>query len=463
MKIRFRINYSVWMALGVFGGMFFGSCEALLKVEPENNVSDEGIIVDQPSAQNALNGAYRGAGNGLASSIVSWNIAADNVVSFQGQGTLIAFLQPSVPSGDRTNGYGYNNNYTAINRINHVISSVNDLPNGVFAGNNRERILAEAYALRALSYINLTVTFGAVPIVTQPSTATNQKGIKQSAREQVFAQALSDLNQAETLFGSNNSISDKGRISLWAVYALKARLYLYTRQWEQAEEFASKVIDNTSAFGLTDTPEGFFLTQKSRESIFEFVFSNSSRIPFRNYYLPSTMGGMQDYSVPPDLYNKLTDPNVGGNRVQLIFYGTAAQTYFVNEYAKTDGSSSIQTARLAEQYLIRAEARLKKATPNRTGAIEDINMIKNRAGVPPLYTSTSLPNSELLLVVEDERRYELAFEGHRYFDIIRTERAAEVFGIHEPRYLDPRFWVFPFPYSLVLAYDHDLEQNEAYR
>ena len=460
MKMKYNIIY---LAPMIAGCALLFACEKLLKVEPENNVSDEGIIVDQSSAQNALNGAYRGAGNGLASSIVSWNSAADNIVSFQRQGTLIAYLQPSMVAGDRTGGYGYNNNYTAINRANSVIAGVNSLPDRVFSGNGKEAILAQAHALRALLYLNLTVTFGAVPIVTQPSTATNQNGIKQSSREEVFAQALSDLNHAETLFGSNSSITDRGRISLWAVYALKARLYLYTQQWELAEEYASKIIANSAAFGLTETPEEFFLTQKSRESIFEFVHSNSSRLPFRNYYLPSTMGGMQDYSVPPDLTNKLTDPDVGGNRVQLIFYGTAAQAYFVNEYAKTDGSSSIQTARLAEQYLIRAEARIKKPTPNRTGAIEDINVIKNRARVPLLSLSTTHSNTDLLLVIEDERRYELAFEGHRYFDIIRTGRAAEVFGIHEPRYLNPLFWVFPFPYSLVLMYDYDLEQNEAYR
>lgn len=438
-------------------------CNDLLEIEPENNISDQGIIVDQSSAQNALNGAYRGTAIGLASSIVSWNMAADNVVSFRDQGTLIAYLQPSVGAADRTSGYGYNANYTAINRVNAVIANVNTLPDSEFSGNSKSVILAQAYALRALSYMNLTVTFGAVPIVTQPSTATNQKGIKQSSREQVLTQALNDLNQAESLFGSDNAVSDKGRISLWAVYALKARLYLYTRQWEEAEAYASKIIANTSAFGLTDTPEGFFMTKKSRESIFEFVYSNASKLPFRNYYLPSTMGGLQDYSVPAELSNKLINPLIGGNRTQLIFYGSSAQTYFINEYSKADGSSSIQAARLAEQYLIRAEARIMKQIPDRKGAIEDINMIKARAAIPLLTASTSINNDELLLVVEDERRYELAFEGHRYFDIIRTERAPQVFGIHEPRYLNSGFWVFPFPYSLVLAYDSDLEQNEAYR
>ncbi len=428
----------------------------LLEAESENYVSDKGLINDQLSAQNALNGVYDGAAGAMSSSLQSWNNAVDNVVGFQGN-VIVSFLQPSSDGG-------YSANYVAINRENFIISEVESLPDNKFTGNSKNLILAQAYALRALSYINLTVTFGAVPIVTKPSNATNQNGIKQSPREQVFAHALSDLNKAEELFGSDLSVADKGRISVWAVYALKARLFLYTEQWEKAEEYAAKVIENTAVFGLTDTPEEFFLTQKSYESIFEFPFSNADKLPFYTNYLPSTMGGRQDYIAASQLASLLNDPEIGGNRWQLVFRRTQAdtdQTYFINVYAKTDGSSSIQTLRLAEQLLIRAEARLKKTAIDRIGAIADIDAIRNRAEVEPLTAASTLNTDELLLVIEDERRYELAFEGHRYFDIIRTGRAPQVFGIHEPRYLDPRFWVFPIPLS-ELNTDEDLVQNEAY-
>lgn len=443
------------------------SCESLLETSPEEYISDkEGIIINQSSAEKALNGAYDAAASAEAYGIVTWNIAADNVVSFQGRGTLVAHLQPSVGSADRTNGFAYNNYYTAINRVNSVLSVVNELDESLFTGGVKQKILAQALVLRAQAYMALTKTFGAVPVVTQPSTATNhQDGIKQSPREQVFGRAFEDLDEAERLFGAaGQTVIDRGRASVWAVYALKARLYLYTDRWDEAEEYAGKLIGNTD-FGLTDTPEGFFLTAKSKESIFEYVFSNADKLPFYTFYLPSTAGGLQDYIAAPELAAKLIDPAVGGNRSQLIFRRTNVDTdqdWFVNEYAKRDGSSSIFVARLAEQYLIRAEARLKKASPDRAGAIDDIDAIKSRAGVDSLTAKTSMTNSDLLLEIENERRYELAFEGHRYFDIIRTGRAPQVFGPHEPRYLDQRYWVHPFPYSTVLAYDPDLVQNEGY-
>ncbi|MDR2963510.1 MAG: RagB/SusD family nutrient uptake outer membrane protein [Bacteroidales bacterium] len=444
----------------LFAGLaLFASCDKLLEFEPQNNVSDEGIIVDQISAQKALNGAYSATADGVASSYVSWNIAADNMVPFTAQSTIIAFL-PIVGSADRTSGFGYNGNYRAINRVNNVIANVNELPDNKFTADGKNVILAQAYTLRALSYINLTVTFGAVPIVTKPSNATNQNGILQSPREQVFAQALNDLNQAETLFGSNATLADRGRISVWAVYALKARLYLYTNQWDLAEQYATKVIENT-AFQLTATPEGYFLTQKSSESIFEFPFSTSDKIPLYTYYLPSANGGLQDYVVTPALADSLNDPSIGGNRSQLIFNRPAPNTlpYFVREFTKTDGSSSLQVFRLAEQYLIRAEARLKKSTADIAGATADINVIRNRASVAPL--ASSLSADDLKLALEKERRYELAFEGHRYFDIIRTGRAPLVFGQWEARYENPIYWVFPFPIS-VLTNDPDLTQNAGY-
>ncbi|MBO7548156.1 MAG: RagB/SusD family nutrient uptake outer membrane protein, partial [Bacteroidales bacterium] len=113
---------------------------------------------------------------------------------------------------------------------------------------------------------------------------------------------------------------------------------------------------------------------------------------------------------------------------------------------------------LAEQYLIRAEARLKAATPDIAGACADINVIRSRAGLP----DTDLTDAAALLrLIEQERRYELAFEGHRFNDIVRTGRAAEVFGAYDPVFKDANYWVLPFPNNAILA-DEDLEQNPGY-
>ena len=202
---------------------------------------------------------------------------------------------------------------------------------------------------------------------------------------------------------------------------------------------------------------GFYQTAKSKESIFEFVFSSADKLPFYTYYLPSDKGGRLDYIPNPELSNELLDPEKGGKRSQLI-NDKGDGVLVISQYAKQDGSSSIQTPRLAEQYLIRAEARLKGSSANADGAVNDLNVIRDRAGLSPI---AKTDKETLLLSVENERRYELAFDGHRFNDIIRTGRAADVFAKHDPVFSNPNYWVLPFPNNAILA-DPDLEQNPGY-
>jgi len=269
----------------------------------------------------------------------------------------------------------------------------------------------------------------------------------------------SDLDKAETKLAGTNWNTNKGRVSIWAVYAFKARLYLYQERWADAETYASKLIANTD-LKLTTLVAGnnWFETRFSTEGIFEAACSTSEGNPIRSNFATAAEGGLGDFIVSPDFATLLNNPLKGGKRSIYQSYNTSLAGWLVRIYNKSDKSSSVFLFRLAEQYLIRAEARLKKSTPDIAGAVSDINVIKARAGVPTIALPTTLTAADLLLVVEDENRYEFAFEGHRYGDIIRTKRADVVFGAYEPKYIDPRYWVVPIPTS-ELKNDPDLEQN----
>ncbi len=108
--------------------------------------------------------------------------------------------------------------------------------------------------------------------------------------------------------------------------------------------------------------------------------------------------------------------------------------------------------RIAEQYLIRGEARAQLKNP--TGALADLNAVRSRAG---LTGSTAVTEDEILLAVENERRIEFAFEPHRWFDLIRTDRAAAVLGV-----TDKNKWVLPVPATEVLIEGSSLDQNLGY-
>ena len=107
--------------------------------------------------------------------------------------------------------------------------------------------------------------------------------------------------------------------------------------------------------------------------------------------------------------------------------------------------------RLAEQYLIRAEARAKQGKFE--GAIADLNAIRQRSHVAKYNGGTD--QIDIIAAIDQERRIELAFEPHRWFDLVRTNRAVEVLGI------DSHYTLFPIPNTDVLV-DEDLEQNNGY-
>jgi len=446
-----------------FVGVLLTGCEnELLNFPPQTQIEDGAVIISQSSADKALTGVYSSLSGISGTAILTYETAADNVVLASLRTVVVPLLKADggVTGGaDRTNGGGYGSYYTLINRANHVITDVESLSDALFTSGNKNRILAEAYTLRAFAYFDLARTYGNIPIVLTPSTATNQIGIKKSQKVDVLKQVESDLDKAEAKLTGTNWSTNKGRVSIWAINAFKARLYLYQERWADAEIYATKLINNTD-LKLTSLVAGstWYDTRFSTEGIFEVACSSTEGNPVRSNFTTAAEGGLGDFIVSPDFAILLNDPLKGGKRSIYQSYNASLTGWLVRIYNKSDKSSSVFLFRLAEQYLIRAEARLKKATPDITGATSDINIIKTRAGVPTIATPTTLTASDLLLVAEDENRYEFAFEGHRYGDIIRTKRAGVVFGAYEPKYADPRYWVVPIPTS-ELKNDPDLVQN----
>ena len=443
MKPSYRI-------LGIFAScLLLSSC---LDTRPEDSVSSDGIIVDLKSAEVVLNGAYDAMQTCESYALITLNYASDNVVLYSSQAVIVPQFKAAGTSGwDPTAGGGYNSYYSAINIINTLIA---DLPGISEESAKKDNLLGQGYFLRALAYFDLSRTYGGVPLILEPSESPdNGAGKKKSSYSEVLSQVRSDLEKAVTLF--DESISDKGRASIWAAYALLARVALYQEDYATAENYSSKVIDS-GKFSLCEEISDFFENAKSEESIFEMVFSSADKLPFYTYYLPSDKGGRLDYIPNPELSKALLDPSKGGKRSQLI-NDKGDGVYVITQYAKQDGSSSIQTLRLAEQYLIRADARLKGSSDTE-GAVSDINFIRERASLSPIGKGGK---EELLLALEEERRFELAFDGHRFSDIIRTGRAGAVFAVHDPVFSNPDYWVLPFPNSVIQA-DPDLEQNPGY-
>jgi len=447
-------NISFILLLLVF---IASSCEKVLDQEPQTEVSDNGVISDKKTSLSALYGIYNNLQSGYVSTLNAFNLAGDNIISFATPTILVRDR-----SIDDTGGAPFSSYYVTINRANFIIKRVPGVVDAQFTEKEKNQIVGEAYFLRALAYFDLARFFGGVQIVTEPSERIDtHKGTKRSTVAQTYAQVLADLNAAEQLV---TDVADRSRINLYAVYALKARYYLYREEWALAEEYATKSIVNTATFELVKPFSAFYTGRLTKESIFELIFTPDDVTTYwRSWLSTKDDGGNQTYTTSPALLTALLNPAQGGSRKNIIKAASAPVGYYaVQLYGKKDGTGSLFVLRLAEQYLIRAEARVKKPGQDLAGAVSDLRAIQTRAEVTPLFElKAGTTAAEVLLAIENERRLELAFEGHRFSDIIRTNRVVDVFGSVNPKLKESYQWVFPIPQGSIDK-DPDLEQNPLY-
>jgi starch-binding outer membrane protein, SusD/RagB family len=434
--------------------IIFSSCKkTFLDSSSAQTISDNVAIIDSSSALTATLGVYDGlqdanyyGGDGFA--------AAAFLSSGDGLwvGTLNYYNDFTTHTYRADNTLIYKIWYTiykVVNRANHVIAKVPALDSKLISATSKNQYTGEAYFIRALAFFDLARTFGNAPIVLSPTSDPDQvNGIKQSNQATLYAQVESDLLKADSLLPD---AINRNRITKNTVYAFLARLYLYTRQYDQSETYASKIIGNSN-YSLVDW-NTFINNKATAESIFELAFTTAD--PSAHYGSWSSVNYRNQFCPNSTLYNLIQDPTVGGARKVLIKdISTASITnYFVQLlYWRTNGDNPTYIFRLAEQYLIRAEARINKSTSDLNGALADLNAVRNRSGLAPLVLTSK---EDLQTAILAERRVEFALEPQRWFDLVRTGTANTVLGVDANKY------IYPIPYN-DLAADPDLVQNPSY-
>jgi hypothetical protein len=455
MKANNILKYS-YKAFFISAILLLNSCSDILDLNPQQSVSDASAVVDKKSAEAALAGAYDKlqATSYYGSEFVAAAYLAGNDVKWSGSLNYYrAFNDHSYQSDNTSVGSVWYAIYATLRAANQVIDKTSALSSTVLVVADKNRIVGEAYFIRALSLFDLGRTFGNVPIITKGTiTANDFDGVKQSTQAQVYAQVITDLQTALSLLPET---VNRGRATKNTARALLSRVYLYSENWEQAEAYASLLIAKNTDYQLVDYPT-FFQNKLSKESIFELQFSTSDKNAHYYQWLTSAKGGRHEWAPTEAIVTLLNDPTVGGTRKALVkdeSTATNPKFYVGYLYWRTTGDDPAYILRIAEQYLIRAEARAKKATPDLVGALSDLNAVRTRATVATL---SGLSQSDLILAIEKENRVEFAFEAHYWFDLVRTKRANAVLGV-----TDTRKWIFPIPYNDLQA-DKDLVQNPSY-
>jgi tetratricopeptide (TPR) repeat protein len=221
------------------------SCKKYLEEVPNNALPTETSITDASTARAAIIGTYDRLQGYYASSYPTLGtITTDNVIF---NGTLSEYLQldqNAIPTDNVITVSAYQGIYRTINSANSVIAALPGLADPLLTAAEKNKILGEAYFLRAISYFDLARGWGGVQLQLKPTAdLTGLKGIKRSTLEQTYDQVLSDLVQAEQLLPEDATTRNRAQKS--AARALRARLHLYRKQWADAENYATQVISNS--------------------------------------------------------------------------------------------------------------------------------------------------------------------------------------------------------------------------
>lgn len=432
-------------------------CKKFLNVQPVDQVSDASTIVDATSSETAVRGIYRTMAQNYYGGLYETfgYLGGDDIVWTGSQAVIQQFISHSVTADNNNLESVWAGIYQTINGANNVIAKVPKVVDPTFTAGQQNQLTGEGYFVRALAYFDLARAWGGVPITLTPTTTATQKNnIGRSTLAQTYAQVISDLNTADSLLllpTAQNPV----RANKETAWALKARYYLYQQDWADAEAYASKVIaDNTNYQLLTPFSSWFQPASAvaTKESVFELSYNATYTNSSRGYWQPPANGGTRQWAPNASLVALLDSPQTGGGRSALIGVVSASNTFYGNLFYRSPATDPSYIIRIAEVYLIRAEARAQQN--ELSGALADLNVIRTRAGLP---NSTAVSQSDILLAIEQENRLEFALEPHRWFDLVRTGRAAAVLGVNNPDDL-----LFPIPINEIQLSNGVLTQNPGY-
>lgn len=435
------------------GAFAFSGCTKLLDTKPALYIEQSASIVDKRSAQAALTGAYNALSqNNYQGNTFRYitNLLGDNIKWVGNSPTNREFDVYGVFTTNTRVQELWTAIYKTVNISNNIIQKVPALQDVTLDEAERNRIRGEAFFLRALSYFDLVRLWGNVPVVTKATeTPGDAAAIVNSSPETVYEFIGSDLDSAELLLPLTVQRNRANRSTAWA---LKARLHLYKEEYALAEEYAGRLIGDSANYRLVPSYSQFYTAKNSPESIFEVDYTINNRNSYAsNWFQSPSLGGKKEFLPTDEFVSLINDPAVGGTRSALVF-NVGGVTYGNMNFHIATGEDQSYILRLAEMYLIRAEARAKLGKLEE--GLQDLTIIRARANVAAIeHVATA---EELIDNVLLERRLELAYESQRWFDLVRTGRAQEVLGIADANKL-----YLPIPKQEILV-NSNLTQNPDY-
>jgi tetratricopeptide (TPR) repeat protein len=473
------------------------SCKKFLDIDPLFTQDAENFFETPNDYQRALTGAY----DLLQSSFMTvWvgEIASDNSIAggesvndTEGLHEIEAMAHDAVNNELRSI---FRWNYAGVTRANYLLENKNNID---FEG--KDKIIAEATFLRAYYYFELVKYFGDVPLVVDKRLGADEvTKIDRTPTSEVFAQIEQDLIFAAAGLDWNDPV--KGRVTKGACLSLLGKAYLYQNKFDQAVSTLDQVIDQNQYELISEYNDLFKVNNEGHsESVFDVQYSGAEGGGYgcliclegnaapgfqgiRQYSGP-IYGDGNSYNLPTqDLYDAFDATDIRRDATVLdidafiadqpnssdITYaigGGGHTGFYNNKYIKRQGEIGLPdndltspvnyvVIRYADVLLMAAEAHNRASTPDDSKAQDYLNQVRNRVNMSPINATGNTLTEAIWL----ERRLELSGEGHRFFDLVRTGKAADeingfVSGKHE---------LFPIPQVEIDLAGGNWSQNNNY-
>lgn len=441
---------------------FISSCKKFLEATPETTLTTGNAYNSASDMENAVVGAY----NIFYKEYYIWDnvllgdLRSDNAYTGgSNDQAVLPYDLLTIPAGNSRMLFDWSQLYEGIARCNIILNKIPEVTDPKLDVNNRrQQIIGEASFLRAFHYFQLVKTFGGVPIELNSNSADPEKtNLLRSTEIEVYDQIVKDLEIAianlPDSYGDDPSVN-KVKATLGAANALMAKVWAQRpdRDYQKVLTYCDDVINSAAGYHLLDSYADLFDGDHytNEESILEVPFIANTELGnwgVQLYLAPED--GWQKYCVPSkDLVNRYdTENDLIRKNANIIFidnldwadenwnpcqdYSVAVPFNYKQKHPNAWSSGDHQyLLRLADIITLKAEAQNETGDPS--GAATTLNLIRQRVDLPDIEAESQAQMKQAIL---DERRLELAFEGQRWDDLVRSGTAVTVMNsLHEVKY-----------------------------
>src|SRR5690606_31472125 len=469
--------------------MLSSSCN-VLDLEPETSWSGSNIPTEESHLNGILYGGYERLRSALSSGfLVYGELRTEAFYNNAFQTNIDKAVNNSL---DYDMSYAsWQPFYEVIKQANIVLKYTPDLiATSAITQTDADAIMGQAYTLRAFAYFYIVRIWGEAPLILEPFLSDDDlKGYGRAPLNELYTQMHQDLQEGQRLIPTSGNA--RTTLTRAAAHAIEAHLYAWEHNYEQAIVSIDKVLGNsnyslaslynsswnTGASNFTTLVQtsdyaAIFNVGRHKESIFELAFNlaDGDNTRFLTSYFSGTNPIVRVRAEFGDTFDSNDWRAIASS--ERSSSGTYKAIKYIIGFSADVDTRNIVLLRLADLYLLKAEAilSLDDTDDDREEAMELVNEIRNRAGGPAFeipdteYLDRGLyTQDDLLDLILEERKFELAYEGYRWFDLVRTGRAIEVLRDTREIELDPRSLVWPIHIDEIRRSGGLIEQNEYYK